>query len=359
MNLSRFTKKKVKRAEEHAPQLSALQMRALEVPGVPSGGLGYHIYDQMQLDSMIQTCLNLKKLGVLAAPWSIQHDGSAEGKRRSEFVQQQFDLMDGSPHSILYQAMDAFAKGWSVQEILWRPVGVQIHLQAVKSKDPSMFGLSLDAYGNLNQLTVQVPGMDRRAVHPAKFVMFAHRASYNMPKGKSDLDPVYLHWKNKQQMMAAWKLHLERYASPTILGKFKRGVTASEQADVLGALRNLHQNTAIVFPEEIQIEPLAGSKESNAAFGDAIDFHNREISRSILGQTLTTDEGRRVGSLALGKVHLQVLLLQLQSLRTQLADLVMTEQIIKPLVQMNFGAGPIPKFVFDDLAVQSFVNGNI
>ena len=83
------------------------------------------------------------------------------------------------------------------------------------------------------------------------------------------------------------------------------------------------------------------------------------MARAILGQTLTTDEGRRVGSMALGKVHLQVLVMQLDGLRKQLADEVMTEQVIRPLVQLNLGDAPIPKFVFESAKASAFANGTI
>ncbi len=92
---------------------------------------------------------------------------------------------------------------------------------------------------------------------------------------------------------------------------------------------------------------------------DALEFHNREMARSILGQTLTTDEGRRVGSLALGKVHLQVLLLQITAIRREIADSLMTEQIIRPLIEMNFGPGPIPRFEFENTQLEAFATGQI
>ena len=92
---------------------------------------------------------------------------------------------------------------------------------------------------------------------------------------------------------------------------------------------------------------------------EAIEFHNREIARSILGQTLTTDEGRRVGSLALGKVHLQVLILQLEAIRRDLADRVMTEQVIRPLIELNFGPENIPRFEFDPVPVEAFRSGRL
>ena len=61
----------------------------------------------------------------------------------------------------------------------------------------------------------------------------------------------------------------------------------------------------------------------------------------------------------MGKVHLQVLLLQLQALRNDLADVVMTEQVIRPLIELNFGPGPIPRFEFDQVPLDVFSSGKI
>ena len=127
----------------------------------------------------------------------------------------------------------------------------------------------------------------------------------------------------------------------------------------MAALKDLSRNLAIVYPSEIEIGTLGGAKEASSGFMEAIEFHNREIARAILGQTLTTDEGRRVGSLALGKVHLQVLVLQLSSLRQELADRVMTEQVIRPLVELNFGPGEIPRFEFDAVPMDAFTRGRV
>jgi phage gp29-like protein len=127
----------------------------------------------------------------------------------------------------------------------------------------------------------------------------------------------------------------------------------------LAALEELHQNTAILFPKEIEIDTLAGQREQSTGFIDALDFHNREIARSILGQTLTTDEGRRVGSLALGKVHLQVLLLQLEGLRKDLADVVMTEQVIRPMIELNFDPEKLPRFEFEPVPLSAFSTGEV
>ena len=358
--LKLFSRKKKSQIDERAPQLTAYERMALEVPGVPPADLPYAVYDAMEKDSMVQTCLTLKKLAVLAAGYRIEPgDDTPEAKERAAFVEKCFIDMDESPNSVLYAAMDAFSKGWSVQELVYEPTAEGVKLRAIRSKNPALFGLETDAFGNATSLRLQLPGEDPQELARSKFVIYRHRPSYARIKGRSDFDAAYPHWVAKQSLLAAWKFHLERFAMPTVLGKFARGLPASEQSTILEALKRLQDNVAIVHPNEIEITTLGGNRDASTGFQEAIEFHNREIARAIVGQTLTTDEGRRVGSLALGKVHLQVLMLQMNAIRRELADLVMTEQVIRPLIEMNFGPGPMPRFVFDETPVDAFTTGRI
>lgn len=347
-------------ARECSPQITSVERRALEIPGTPPGPLAFSVYDQMERDSMIQTALTIKKLAVLAADFRlVVPDSSPESRRRTDFVEEAFAQMEGSPLTVLQHAMDAFAKGWSVQEMVFESVHDRLWLRAIRPKNPALFGLGVDAFGTPTTLHLHLPGESPAEVPRWKFVLYTHRSGYGRPKGRSDLDGAYSHWRAKSTLLNAWRIHLERFASPTVLGKYQRGLGAEEQGAILASLRDLQDNTAIVFPNEIEIDTLGGTKEGSTGFMEAIEFHNREIARSILGQTLTTDEGRRVGSLALGKVHLQVMLLQLNALRRELADAVMTEQIIRPLIELNFGPGPIPRFEFVQGEPDAFRTGSL
>jgi phage gp29-like protein len=355
-----FTRRKRRSARELAPQLTAPQRMALEFAGVPPAGLPYSAYDQMEQDGMVQTALTVKKLGVLAAPHRIvSADGSEEARKRAAFVEEVFARMDGSPLTILHGAMDAFAKGWSVLELVWRAEDGRFGLAAVRPKDPALFGLDVDAFGNVRSLNLQLPGEAPVPVPRGKFVVYRNRDCYGRAKGRSDLDAAYKHFQSKQTLLAAWRVHLERYASPTLMGKFQRGSSAEEQTAVLSALQNLHRHTAFVVPDDVQVEALGGQREGSLGFLEAIEFHNREMARAILGQTLTTDEGKRVGSLAMGKVHLQVLMLQLAAIRRELADTVMTEQVIRPLCELNFGPAAVPRFEFEEPEMGVFARGEM
>jgi len=355
-----FNKKKTNHTTEQAPQLTIWDRAAFAQPGTRFGQLGYETYDEMLKDSMVQTVFTLKKLAIMAATYHIEPATKTDSsKRNAEFVAKSFDHMEGSALDIVGQATDAFSKGWSVQEMVYSNSGGQLLLEAVRPKDPSLFGLKVDQFGKLEGLTLRVPGQADIDLPKNKFVVFMHRRSYAQLKGRSDLDACYKHWLAKQALLSAWKLHLEKFAMPTVLGKYQRGLPPDEQTAILSALQDIQNNTAVVYPSEIDVSLLGGHKEPSTGFQEAIEFHNREIARAVLGQTLTTDEGRRVGSLALGKVHLQILLLQVNALRRELAETVMTEQVIRPLIELNFGPGEVPRFRFKESGVEVFASGKV
>lgn len=351
-----FKKKKARPTEEAAPQLTVFERRAAELPGPFAGGLPYAQYDLMERDAMVQTALTVKKLGVLAVPYSVTCPQAPE---RARFVEDAFARMDGSPHTILSQAMDAFAKGWSIQETVYAPEGRRFWIAAVRSKDPAMFGVRLDPFGRATGLTLEVPGESSRDLPISKFVVYRHRGGYGRPKGRSDLDAAHAHWESKRKLMSSWQRHLEKFATPTMMARCDTTVTTGERSEIVRVLDDLRSNSSITIPAGADVSPLVGDRAASNVYMDAIDFHNREIARAILGQTLTTDEGRRVGSLAMGKVHLQVLTLQLEALRRELADVVMTEGVIRPLVELNFGPGPVPRFEFERVVLPAFVNGEL
>lgn len=347
MKLSTLFKRKPREATAPvAPVLTQWDRSSAERPGASSNGaIRYETYDDIRRDAMIQTALTLKTLGVLRASYVIESTGDSAV---AAFVERALARMHGSAESILRQAMDAFAYGWSVQELTYTEADSYLWLDSARSISPHYLGVTLDAFGRTTGLRLEVPGEPARELPIDRYVIFRNRDTYGRPKGQSDLDAAYRHWKSKQELLRQWEAHLGKFASPTVLGRFGSSLSVAEQGKLLDALRNVASASALVVPSEVEVSALQAPREASG-YLEAIDFHNREIARSILGQTLTTDEGRRVGSLALGKVHLQIFEMQLVAIRAALADEVMTEQVIRPLVELNFGQGvPVPKFRFEE-----------
>lgn len=312
------------------------------------GGRSFEIYDRMQNDAQVKACLNIKKLSVLSRGWQV-HPASdkPDDIRAADFVRWCLEDMRGSVIDVLYSALDALAKGFSVAEINWKviPSGAyagMIGLDSIKSKDPSGFIFDTDEF--LNIKSVRQIGSREVCLPPEKLLIYVHSPHYELPYGVSDLKAAYRHWWSKDIILRFYNVYLEKYGSPTVLGVYTRGTPKSQQSELLRVLDRIQQETALVLPDDIKVELLEASRGGESGYLQAVEYHDRQIAKAILGQTLTTDEGMRYGSFALAKVHLDVLRMTLEHIKRSLEESVMREQLIRRLVSYNFEDVGVPTF---------------
>jgi phage gp29-like protein len=103
-----------------------------------------------------------------------------------------------------------------------------------------------------------------------------------------------------------------------------------------------------VVPDSIELELVGpGGETSRGASGDntvhkaLIEMCNAEISKAVLGGTLTTEVGDGGGNRALGEVQA----LQQSDIARSLAaqfDAAVTSQLVRWIVELNFGADMLP-----------------
>lgn len=331
-----------------APELSSI---APFNPDDLVGKRGYAVYDRMQRDAQVQACLTIKKLAVLSRGWEV-HPASDSPRdiEAADFVRFALEDMRGSVLDVLFDALDAIAKGFAVLEINYHvidrePYAGMVGLASIKSKDPATFAFDTDEFLNVRSLKRTTEfGRDGEALPPEKFVIYSYTPRYCSPYGASDLRAAYKHYWSKDVLMRFLNLYLEKYGSPTAKGCYKRGTPRSSQQELLKVLDRIQQETAIVIPEDVQVELLEAQRGGEAGYLQALEFHDRQIAKAILCQTLLTEEGMRVGSFALAKVHLDVLKMCLVKLKRDLEESVMREQVVRRLVDYNFSAVGYPRF---------------
>src|SRR5262249_14340533 len=81
---------------------------------------------------------------------------------------------------------------------------------------------------------------------------------------------------------------------------------------------------------------------------NALEWHNQQIAVGVLLQTLTSGEGQRSGSMALGRVHFDILLFALECVK-QDVEAAVNAQIVRPLIDHNFDHGLYPHFSLGNL----------
>lgn len=321
---------------------------------------GLEIYGRMQTDSQVATSLATKKFAVLSRGWRVLPGGNGpEDLRAADFARSALEEMRGSVEDVLFCVLDALAKGYSVSEVNYAPVkdgpwkGL-VGIASIKHKDPALFDFQCDEYLNVTALLrLGETGGPPRHLPREKFILYTYMPAYEDPHGRSDLRACYKHWWAKEVILRFFCTYLERHGSPVLKGTYRRGASRGQQQELLRVLDRIQQESAIVIPEDVTVELLEAAFHGEQGFLDAIAYHDRQIAKAILGETLTQEEGQRTGALALAKVHEDTMLLRLQKVKRDLEETVMREQVLKPLTRLNFRSARIPRFLLGSLEDRS------
>ena len=315
---------------------------------------GYRTYRKMLLDPQVKACLATKKYAVLSSGWAIHAASPAlEDQAVAAFVRAMLTGLRGGLLDALADVLDALALGVSLVEIVYEPILTgqyqgRIGLGALKSKDPAGFTFETDAFANI----VALRGVLGQTYPPDKFLRYSYGALYENPLGQSDLRAAYHPWRVKQQMLHFWAKYLEKFGLPTVTGSYdtERGYGAEQQRELLDLIAQVHNESALVLPSDMHVSLLETTRVGTAGFLEAVEYLDRAIAKSILGQTLTTDGSGSGATYALGSVHENVLGYYLRKLQRDLEETVMTRQLIAPLVRYNFGPNTaLPTFALGTL----------
>ena len=177
---------------------------------------------------------------------------------------------------------------------------------------------------------------------PKKFLCPQSNPSYENPYGERTLSRVFWPVTFKKGGLKFWVIFTEKYGIPHLIGKHPRGASEEETDRLAGLLEQMVQDAIAVIPDDSSVEIQEANKSSSAEiFEKLMDKMNAEISKAILGQTLTTEVGS-TGSYAASNTHFAV--------RQDIidADKKMVEKTINKLIQwiyeINFSNKDVPVF---------------
>jgi phage gp29-like protein len=317
---------------------------------------GMQIYDQMRVDDMVKASLTLKKFAALAPNYKII-PASQDGKdiEVADFITYTFNQMEGSMNDALFQIMTALDFGFSVTEINYLQYTEgkfkgRYGVKNLKTKRPHNYSFKVDRFDNLTKrgLINTVDG-EERDLPVNKFLIFSYQKEFGNWYGTSDLRPAYRGWWSKDTIIKFWNIYLERFANPTVLGKYRSNDPTS-RTNLRNILDNLTARTSITHRvDEFDIQYLEPRRNSTEDFKESIGYYDRAISRSILIPDRLVAEGQ-FGAYSQARVHFDVFLFVLEKLRQDLEETVITEQLIKRLVAFNFAdVDKLPHFKFNPL----------
>ena len=263
-------------------------------------GKDISIYKELLCDPHVFACVQSRKAGVLSLEWAINR-GSEEKNEVAEEIEKILNEID--IHKLISDILNATQFGFQPLEIMWkRDKSGHVMPARVVAKPSEWF--CFDDDNNLkfrtkeNYYGIELPDK--------KFLLVQNNPTYNNPYGERTLSRVFWNVTFKKGGMKFWVVFTEKYGMPHLIGKHPRGASKAETDSLADMLEEMVQDAIAVIPDDSSVEIQEASKSSSAEiYEKLIDKMNSEISKAILGQTLTTEIGSS-GSYAAANTHMQV-----------------------------------------------------
>jgi len=236
-------------------------------------------------------------------------------------------------YSLIRDMLDALAKGFSVSEIIWDTGTTPWKPAAYKFRDPRWFQYDAETG---KTLMLRAPlGCDLEPLKPFRFVVHEpHLVSGNQITAGLALPALY-YWMLKSYSVTSWAAFIDRYGYPIRIGKYGRKATEQDRATLKRAVAAIGQDFGAVIPESAVLEIIEAKSTGTTsnAYEKMADWIDRQISKLVLGQTMTADAG---SSRAQSETHDKV--------RGDIADSdirqvveTLNAALTVPYVRLNFG----------------------
>lgn len=229
--------------------------------------------------------------------------------------------------------LDALAKGFSVCEIDWNTSGKTWKPRKYAWKDPRWFQYDKETGQSLmlrDTLTTEL-----HPLLPNKFIIHEpHLISGTQIAGGLAL-PALFYFMLKSYDVTSWAAFLDRYGFPIRIGKYNRKATDNDIKTLRRAVASIGADFGAVIPEGATIDIIESktSNENSTAYQTMATWIDKQISKLVLGQTMTTDDG---SSRAQGEVHEEVRQDIAAADALAIAD-TLNSSLVVPYVNFNFG----------------------
>lgn len=319
------------------------------------------LYEEMEeKDPHLFSQLQTRKNAVTGLDFEIVPFGDEpRDKEIAAFVEDQLNAIEGF-EDVETDLLDAIGKGFAVSEILWGcDDGHVIPLEIRTRHQKRFFWDSLD-----DSFKVRTIGEPGGILLPAnKFIVHRYRARSGHPSRAGVLRVVAWMYLFKNYDLKDWVSFAEVYGLPLRLGKYAPGASEADKKALMRALIQLGADAAGIIPDGTTIDFITTEKTSSTDLYERLArYCDEQISKAVLGQTLTSDSGG--GSYAQSRTHNEVRHdLTVADCKALAATL--RRDLVRPLVLFNFGEDKrIPRIRFDceeseDLAQTANILGTL
>ncbi len=287
-------------------------------------------------DHQVTSTWQQRKLSVMAVDYEVvpggddQVDIAAADDLREQLAKVNFNRSFRKMHYGKYY-------GFSIAECMWTVDGNRIALGKIKVRPPESFRFDAKT-GELK--FVGGGNIQGEPLPENKMWLFtvdgdSDGAPHGPPIGWQLYWPMFL----KENGAQFWAVAVEKYGMPTAAGTFPLGSSPEAQANFLESLLAIHGQAAVAFPEGFEAKLIEAVRTSGGDYLEFLSYWDRAISKIIVGQTMTTDDG---SSKSQAQVHKGILDVIVQADADDLCD-SFNEGPVQWLTGWNFPNAKFPK----------------
>ena len=292
------------------------------------------LFEEMEeKDPHLFSQLQTRKLAVTGLDYEVIPFDSDEPRDReiAEFVKEQLSGIENF-EDVTIDLLDSIGKGFAVSEIMWGDDGGKTIIEDIRTRHQKRFFWdSMD-----DSFKVRTTAAPEGLLLPDhKFIVHRHKARSGHPSRAGVLRVVAWMYLFKNYDLKDWVSFAEVYGLPLRLGKYQPGASDAEKTALMRALVQIGTDAAGIIPDGTSIEFITTEKSGSTELYEKLArFCDEQISKAVLGQTLTSDSGG--GSFAQSKTHNEVRHdLTVADCKALAATL--RRDLIRPLVLFNFG----------------------
>jgi hypothetical protein len=298
-------------------------------------------------DETVSSAIEFTTLNVVEA-FGVYHNTN---RRARNYEEQLWAQCQDSLAGYLREALTALWAGYSVAERVYHCDGSKLWLDQLPVIDPAGVDFVMETdrtsrrYGRVAGVAHRLMALDE-PIGIESLAIYSHNSLFGNPWGRSRCKSMFPNWVSKKALFLQWGRTLERYGTPTSIGKSqnlqqleehweKPDQQATRGENLLDMLERLHETGQAALPTDIELVLIEAKAALGEDFERAQNHFNKCILRGLLIPALLF-EPTDIGSFALGQKHFEIFMSSVHMIADELRRIVL-RYIIGPLLRWNFG----------------------
>lgn len=267
-------------------------------------------------------------------PRVVAASDAAADREIAEAVERDIAAHDGLP-GLVEDMLDALGKGFSVVEIDWQTGARRWTPRQFLFRDPRFFIFD-QLTGREVRLRDPLAPVSGLPLEPFHFIVHVPRMKSGLAYRAGLARIVAFGWMCKAYTLKDWMAFVETYGLPLRIGRYGPSATRTDVETLFRAVANIGTDAAAVLPESMRIdfEQATSGGTGDRIFENLARYIDEQISKAVLGQTMTADNG---SSQSQANVHDEVRH-DLAAADARAVTATINRDLVRPYVDLNFGA---------------------